>query len=354
MEKSAHLFYDLSAGNSNLLEAGRRSRRGDDLLEYKDYYATLGVKKEASQEDIQKAYRKMARKYHPDVNKDPQAEVKFKEIGEAYEALKDADKRKKYDQFGSNWNRMGGGQGGPPPGWEGVHFDFGQGGGGFGGAGGAGFSDFFEMLFGGGGPGGRRRGGAAGFGGQGAGFGNIPQAGGDSEATIALSVEEAVRGGSREIAISDPNTGQRKTLTIKIPEGVRSGQRIRLAGQGSTGLGGGPAGDLFLKIEIAPDPRYRVEGSDILTHVPVHPPVAALGGEADVETPTGTLRVKIPAGSSSGRKIRLRGRGLSQSGGGKGDLLAEIRIVIPENLSDRERELYRQLAEVAAEGEVEA
>jgi curved DNA-binding protein len=344
-----------------MFEARPSKVEGDDLLEYKDYYATLGVKKEAPQDDIQKAYRKLARKFHPDVNKDPQAEVKFKEIGEAYEVLKDPDKRKKYDQFGSNWNRMGGGQGGPPPGWEGVHFDFGQGGGGFdfrdfqgaGGGGAAGFSDFFEMLFGGG-AGGRRRGGAAGFGGQGAGFGGVPQAGGDSEATIALSVEEAVRGGSREIAISDPNTGQRKTLTIKIPEGVRSGQRIRLAGQGSAGFGGGPAGDLFLKIEIAPDPRYRVEGSDILTTVPVHPPVAALGGEADVETPTGTLRVKIPAGSSSGRKIRLRGRGLSQSGGGKGDLLAEIRIVIPENLTDRERELYRQLAEVAAEREVEA
>jgi curved DNA-binding protein len=343
-------------------EARPSQAEGDDLLEYKDYYATLGVKKDVSQDDIQKAYRKLARKFHPDVNKDPQAEVKFKEIGEAYEVLKDPDKRKKYDQFGSNWNRMGGGQGGTPPGWEGIHYDFGQGGGGFdfrdfqgaGGGGAAGFSDFFEMLFGGG-AGGRRRGGAAGFGGQGAGFGGgVPQAGGDSEATIALSVEEAVRGGSREIAISDPNTGQRKTLTIKIPEGVRSGQRIRLAGQGSAGFGGGPAGDLFLKIEIAPDPRYRVEGSDILTTVPVHPPVAALGGEADVETPTGTLRVKIPAGSSSGRKIRLRGRGLSQSGGGKGDLLAEIRIVIPENLTDRERELYRELAEVEAEREVEA
>lgn len=331
-------------------------------MEYKDYYATLGVKKEASQDDIQKAYRKLARKFHPDVNKDPQAEVKFKEIGEAYEVLKDPDKRKKYDQFGSNWNRMGGGQGGPPPGWEGINFDFGQGGGGFDfrdfqGAGGGQFSDFFEMLFGGGAGGrGRRRGGPAGFGGPGAGFGGGTQAGSDSEATITLSVEEAVRGGSREIAISDPNTGQRKTLTIKIPEGVRSGQRIRLAGQGSAGFNGGAAGNLFLKIEIAPDSRYKVEGADILTTVQVHPPVAALGGEADVETPTGTLRVKIPAGSSSGRKIRLRGRGLSQSGGGKGDLLAEIRIVIPENLTDRERELYRELAEVEAERtrEVEA
>ncbi len=318
-------------------------------MDYKDYYATLGVKKDASQDEIQKAYRKLARKFHPDVNKDSQAEVKFKEIGEAYEVLKDPDKRKRYDQLGSNWNRMGGGQGGPPPGWEGVHFDFGQGGGG----GAAGFSDFFEMLFGGG-AGGRRRGAPAGFGG--AGFGGGSQAGGDSEATISLSVEEAVRGGSREIAIVDPNTGQRKTLTIKIPEGVRSGQKIRLSGQGSQGMGGGPAGDLFLKIEIAPDPRYKVEGSDILTFVPVQAPVAALGGEADVETPTGTLRVKIPAGSSSGRKIRLRGRGLSQSGGAKGDLLAEIRIVIPEQLTDRERELYQQLAEARTEtvGEAEA
>ncbi|MEO6195028.1 MAG: J domain-containing protein, partial [Thermoanaerobaculia bacterium] len=159
------------------------------------------------------------------------------------------------------------------------------------------------------------------------------------------SVEEAVRGGSREIAISDPNTGQRKTLTIKIPEGVRSGQKIRLAGQGSAGFGGGTAGDLFLKIEIAPDPRYRIEGSDILTHVEITPAVAVLGGEADVETPTGTVRVRIPARSSSGRKIRLRGRGLAQSGGSKGDLLAEIRIVVPENLNDRELDLYRQLAE---------
>jgi curved DNA-binding protein len=312
-------------------------------LDYKDYYATLGVKKDASQDDIQKSYRKLARKFHPDVNKDPQAEVKFKEIGEAYEVLKDPDKRKRYDQLGSNWNRTGG----PPPGYEG----FGQGAGGFdfsdfqGAGGGAGFSDFFEMLFGERGRG-RRRGGPAGFGGPGAGFGGIPQGGGDAEATISLSVEEAVRGGSREITLADPNTGQRKTLSVKIPEGVRPGQKIRLAGQGS-------GGDLFLKIEIAPDPRFKIEGSDILTTVSVSPPQAVLGGEADVETPTGPVRVRIPARSSSGRKIRLRGRGLSQSGGNKGDLLAEIRIVVPEQLTDRERELYEQLAEASATREVE-
>jgi curved DNA-binding protein len=323
-------------------------------LEYKDYYKTLGVKKEASQEDIQKAYRKLARKFHPDVNKDPKAEVRFKEIGEANEVLKDPDKRKKYDQFGANWNR----QAGPPPGWEGAGqgagFDFRD----FQGGGGAGFSDFFENLFGAGAQGGRRRGGGAaggfpggGFGGMG-GFGGGPQEGADSEATITISVEEAVRGGSREIAISDPNTGSRKTLTVKIPEGVRSGQKIRLAGQGGSGSGGGAAGNLLLKIEIAPDPRFKVEGSDITTYVPVSPAEAALGGEADVETPTTTLRVRIPAGSSSGRKIRLRGRGLAKAGGDKGDkgdLLAEIRIVIPEKLSDRERDLYRQLAAAEAE-----
>jgi curved DNA-binding protein len=203
------------------------------------------------------------------------------------------------------------------------------------------------MLFGGGGPGGARRGAAA-AGGP-AGFGNFgaqggPQGGGNAEATLPLTVEEAVQGGEKEIAISDPATGQRRSLSVKIPAGVRSGQKIRLAGQGSPGLGGA-AGDLLLKVEIQPDSRFKVDGADIHTTVPVTPWEAALGGEAEVETPTGPVRVKIPAGSSSGRKIRLRGRGLSQQGGGKGDLLAEIRLVVPDPLSPRERELFEQLAE---------
>jgi curved DNA-binding protein len=317
-------------------------------LEYKDYYATLGVKKDASQDDIQKAYRKLARKFHPDVNKAPEAEVKFKEIGEAYEVLKDADKRQKYDQYGSAWKRAQQ-TGAPPPGWEGIHFDFGDlggmgGMGGQGGFGGGEFSSFFEMLFGGG----RRgaRGAGVGFGGQGFGQ-DFRGAGNDTEATISLSLEEAVRGGKREITLTDPSTGQRKTLSVKIPEGVRAGQRIRLGGQGQPGMGGGPAGDLYLKIEIEPDPRFRVEGSDLHTAVPVAPWEAALGGDAEVQTLDGNVRVKIPPGSSSGRKIRLRGRGLPQSSGEKGDLLAEIRIVVPEKLSERERELFEQLAEAS-------
>lgn len=319
-------------------------------MDYKDYYATLGVKKDASQEEIQKAYRKLARKLHPDVNKDPQSEVKFKEIGEAYEVLKDPDKRKKYDQFGVDWKRAQQ-TGAPPPGWEGVHFDFGGGQGfegfDFGGMGGGegGFSSFFEMLFGGGAPGrrGARRGGFGGAFGAGAGA--------DAEAQISLTLEEAVRGGTREITLADPSTGQRRTLSVRIPEGIRPGQKIRLAGQGQPGIDGGQAGDLLLKVEILPDSRFRIEGSDIHTTVPVTPWEAALGGEAEVETPTGRLRVKIPPGSSSGRKIRLRGKGLAKAGGAKGergDLLAEIRVVVPETLTERERELFEELAEASS------
>lgn len=318
-------------------------------MDYKDYYATLGVKKDAPQDDIQKAYRKLARKYHPDVNKDPAAEMKFKEVGEAYEVLKDPDKRKKYDQFGAHWKRAQQGGGGVPPGYEGFDFggfegfDFSGFGGGPGGGGAEGFSSFFEMLFGSGAPGGAggRRAGRGGFGGR------SRMRGGDTEAVIQLTLEEAVRGGTREITLSDAETGQRKTLSVRIPEGIRPGQKIRLAGKGQPGFDGSPAGDLLLKIEILPDPRFRIEGSDLHTTVPVTPWEAALGGEADVETPTGRLRVRIPAGTSSGRKIRLRERGLSAPGGTKGDLFAEFRIVVPEQLTDRERALFEQLAEAS-------
>ncbi|HXO19238.1 MAG TPA: DnaJ C-terminal domain-containing protein [Thermoanaerobaculia bacterium] len=313
-------------------------------MDFKDYYATLGVKKDASQEEIQKAYRKLARKFHPDVNKDPGVEARFKEMGEAYEVLKDPEKRKKYDQYGSAWNTARQ-TGAPPPGWEGVRFDFGGPGGGFEGGGPDGFSSFFDMLFGSGG--GRRGGGFGGF--SGFGGGEIPRNGGDAEAQLSLTLEEAASGGTREITLADGATGERRTLSVKIPPGVRAGQRIRLAGQGSPGRRGGATGDLFLRVEVAPDPRFRVEGSDLHTTVPVTPWVAALGGEATVETLGGEVRVKIPPGSSSGRKIRLRGKGLPQAGapGGKGDLIAEIRIVLPDELSPRQRELFEQLAEAS-------
>jgi curved DNA-binding protein len=317
-------------------------------LDFKDYYATLGVKKDASQDEIQKAYRKLARKHHPDVNKDPSAESKFKDIGEAYEVLKDPEKRQRYDQYGSAWNSARQ-TGAPPPGWENVRFDFGGAGGSgpggfdFGGGGAEGFSSFFEMLFGSGRAGaGRGPAGFSGFGGAAGGRG--PRNGADSEAVLSLSLEEALHGGPREITFSD-GLGQRKTLSVKIPAGVRPGQRIRLSGQGGQGMGGGPAGDLLLKIEIEPHPRFKVDGTDLQTTVAVAPWEAALGAEAEVETLDGTVRVRIPGGTSSGRKIRLRGRGMPQPGGGRGDLLAEVRIVVPDQLSSRERELFEQLAE---------
>lgn len=313
-------------------------------MDYKDYYGVLGVKKDASAEEIQKAYRKLARKYHPDVNKEPEGEAKFKEIGEAYEVLKDPDKRKRYDQFGSAWKNVQQ-TGAPPPGWEGFDFTgFGRGGGfdvNFGGGDGE-FSSFFDMLFGSGR--GRRGGGPAGF----AGFGGAPRAGADSEAQLEITPEEAVHGGSRDLSLLDSETGQRANVKVRIPAGVRSGQKIRLSGRGGGGTDGGPAGDLYLKIEVQPG-RYRIEGADLISPVSVFPWQAALGGEAAVETPDGEKRIRIPPGTSSGRKIRLRGRGLPQAGGERGDLFAEVRIRVPDPLTDRQRELFEELARVSGD-----
>ncbi len=221
-------------------------------MEYKDYYSTLGVSKQASPDEIQKAYRKLARKYHPDVNRGSGAEDRFKEITESYEVLKDAEKRQTYDRFGKDWKSFRGG-GAPPPGFDNVHFDFG-------GGGGSGFSSFFEALFGGAG-GGNPFGGAGGggpfaggdpfgggFRGGGAGFNSRGQ---DQEARIVLTVEEAFRGGKREISVTDPMTGEVKSYTINLPRGVKPGQRIRLAGRGGPGGGGGAGGDLYLGGELA-------------------------------------------------------------------------------------------------------
>ncbi|HEX6198687.1 MAG TPA: DnaJ C-terminal domain-containing protein [Thermoanaerobaculia bacterium] len=331
-------------------------------MEYKDYYATLGVAKGADPDEIQKAYRKLARKYHPDVNKDPDAETKFKEIGEAYAVLKDEDKRKRYDQFGSAWKQAQtrGGGGGAPPGWENVEFDFDLGGGrvgfDFGGMGGAeGFSSFFEMLFGGGRPGGPRPGGPGGPGGPGAGFRtggpeSWARKGADIEAPITLTLEEAATGGRRELVLTDPTTHRRKTVQVNIPRGLKPGQRIRLAGQGQEGSGGGKRGDLYLKIDLAEHPRFRLEGDDIYTELPVAPWEAVLGGEARLPTLDGEVTVRVPAGSSAGQKIRLRQRGFLRSatnGDQRGDLYATLRVVVPKEVSGREKELFEELAEVS-------
>ncbi len=315
-------------------------------MEYKDYYSTLGVSKQASADEIQKAYRKLARKYHPDVNRGTGAEDKFKEITESYEVLKDPEKRQTYDRFGKDWKSFRGG-GAPPPGFD------------FGGGGGSGFSSFFESLFGG-------AGGGHPFGGAGAGAGN-PFAGGDpfgrgfrpggggfnsrgqdQEALIVLPLEEAYRGGRREISVSDPMTGEVKSYTINLPRGVKPGQKIRLAGRGGPGAGSGPAGDLLLKVELAPNDRFRLEGLDLHTDLPVSPWEAALGAEASVRTLDGPVKVRIPPGTSTGRRIRLRERGWPNPKGIGGNLYAEIKVTVPGQLSKKERELFEELAEVSS------
>jgi curved DNA-binding protein len=312
-------------------------------MEFKDYYATLGVGKNATQEEIQRAYRKLARKYHPDVNKAAGAEEKFKEIGEAYEVLKDPEKRAKYDRYGAAWKAAQQGGGTPPPGYEDVWVDLGRSPEGFGFSE---FSDFFEQLFG---SGGRR---AAGTRGREAGPAGWQwewaARGGDQEAHLTLSLEEAAQGGQREISLTDPMTRQAKTYVVNIPKGIRPGQRIRLSGQGSKGASGAPAGDLYLHVEILPHPTFRLEGKDLHTILVAAPWEAALGSEVTLPTLGGAVHVKIPPGSSSGRKIRLRGRGFPDPKGGQGDLYAEIRIAVPERLSAQERKLFEELARVSA------
>jgi curved DNA-binding protein len=313
-------------------------------MEFKDYYAVLGVAKNASQEEIQRAYRKLARKYHPDINKTSGAEDKFKDIGEAYEVLKDPDKRAKYDRYGAAWKAAQQGGGAPPPGYEDVWFDLG-GAEDFVFSGGSGFSSFFEQLFGA--AAGRRtaqgRHGARGF------VHEAPWAmpGADREARLALTLEEAAHGGEREISLSGPTPEQSKTYVVHIPKGIRPGQRIRLAGQGEKGIGGGPPGDLCLMVEILPHPTFRLEDRDLYTTVLVTPWEAALGAEVTLATLDGAVNVKIPPGSSSGRKIRLKGKGFPDPRSSPGDLYAEISIRVPQTLSTEERELFEQLAKVS-------
>jgi curved DNA-binding protein len=299
-------------------------------VDYRDYYEALGVPRGASDEEIRSAYRRLAREYHPDVNKDSGADDRFKEISEAYEVLRDPEKRAKYDQLGENWKAGedvsgASGFGGRAPGGFGdVRMDFGDG---------AGFSDLFESLFGG------RRAGARG---GGTGFDGFSMRGGDAEATLEISLEEAARGGKKKISLADG-----RDFEVRIPPGVRDGQKIRLAGQGGEGAGGGPAGDLYLRVRIKPHPRFRREDDDLVVEVPVAPWEAALGATVPVPTLDGRAKVKVPAGSSSGRRLRLRGEGMPGPGGRKGDLYASVRIVVPKRLEKRERELFEELAAVS-------
>ncbi len=313
-------------------------------MAYKDYYSILGVDRSASQDEIQRVYKKLARKYHPDISKEPNAEERFKEIGQAYEVLRDEKKRALYDQYGEHWKAVSEGRT-PPPGAEQARVDFRD----------LGidpeqFRDIgsvFEELFGGG---------LGGFGGFG-GFGGAPgrRRGGprarqwsapgmDQEVEIALDLHEAFRGGERELALVDPASGEQKRLKVRIPPGIHDGQRVRLGGQGGPGMGGGQPGDLYLKARLEPDPDFRLEGDDLYTSVPLAPWEAALGATVTVRTLEGAGRVKVPPGSSTGRRIRVRGQGFPKRRGGRGDLYAEIRIEVPEELTADERELMEKLA----------
>ena len=305
-------------------------------VSYKDYYKLLGVEREAKAEEISKAYKKLARKYHPDLNPgDKQAEEKFKEINEAYEVLKDPEKRQLSDQLGPNWQHGQQFQG--EPGYENVHFTFN--GKSFDGSG---FSDFFETLFGG----------AAAGGGRGANFGpdpfggfsSRPRRGRDVEAELPLSLEEASSGGRRTVTLQMPQGP--KTLEVNVPAGIREGAKLRLAGQGDPAPGGTP-GDLFLRVRYLPHPQFKVEGENLHCDVALAPWEAVLGAKVAVPTLEGQVELNIPAGSSSGRKFRLRGKGLG-SGVNRGDLLARVMIKVPAQLSAEERELWQKLADVSS------
>lgn len=306
-------------------------------MAYKDYYQVLGVPRTASEEDIKQAYRKLARKYHPDVSKEPDAEQRFKDLNEAHDVLKDDKKRPLYDQYGEAWRAAAEGRA-PSPGAErapddfraqGFDFDPSQ-------FQGQDFGSIFEQFFGGRARGTRRGGVRYGE--------DFPDLGADREATIELPLDEAFRGGERGISLLDPESGEQRTYNVRIPAGVRSGQRIRLAGQGSRG--GDGSGDLYLRVHLRPSDHFRLDGDDVYTPLPVTPWEAALGATVTLPTLDGSVRIKVPAGSSSGRKIRLKGKGYPGSNE-RGDLYAEIRVDVPPSLSDEERDLLERWAAVS-------
>ena len=305
-------------------------------MDYKDYYKIMDIERNAKQDEIKRAYRKLARKYHPDVSKEKDAETKFKELGEAYEVLKDPEKRAAYDQLGANW--QAGQDFHPPPNWD-AGFEF-SGGDTY--AGNAAFSDFFETLFG-------RGFGSASDGRTQRGFGKQFKARGeDHHAKVLINLEDSYQGAVREITLRTPeldNSGRvinkERKLSVKIPKGVKQGQKIRLTGQGSPGMGGGETGDLYLEIEFKPHDVYRVEGKDVYLNLPVTPWEAALGASIKIPTPLGKLDLKIPSNSSGGRKLRLKGQGIP--GAPPGDIYVTLQITLPPADNETAKKLYREM-----------
>jgi curved DNA-binding protein len=334
---------------------------------FQDYYHSLGVSRTATADEIRTAYRKLARKYHPDMTKEPGAEAKFKEVSEAYEVLQDAEKRKKYDALGANWKQ--GQEFRPPPGWAGarpggVKVDFGgHGGAGGGGGGHADFSEFFESIFGGAGMGGgfanddfaeAMRGGGGGRGAAGArGRRAQPRQGQTHEVEITISLSDAFHGGTRRISLSSVDEDGEETsknYDVRIPAGVTNGSTIRLSGQGGEGVAGGPAGDLLLKVNIAPDARFRLDPDrkhDLIATLPIAPWEAALGGKVHLSTFDGDITLTIPPGSQSGQKLRIKGKGLPIKADHRGDLYAELKIVVPRTLTDEERKAWEALRDAS-------
>lgn len=308
-------------------------------VEFKDYYQILGVKKGATPAEIKRAYRTLARKHHPDVSKAPDAAKRFKELNEAHEVLSDPAKRTRYDQLGPDWERYaqnGGGHAAPGNGgfqWvytgqPGQTDPFGDAGG---------FSDFFRTLFG-----------DAAAGSPFAGNGRArSRAGADAEHQLEVTLEEAFRGGERSLELRRED-GTTKSLQVRIPAGVKDGQRIRLAGQGGAGSGGGPSGDLYLRVRVRPHPLFARDGDDLRAELPVALHEALLGGEVSVPTLKGRVALRIPPETQNGRTIRLAGQGMPRPTGGSGDLYVTVKVVLPQKLSDRERDLVRELAAARA------